>query len=331
MSVNRSAQIDDADDDRADKDVLHEGMNSEQIKHVAQAPDDQCAHNGHRHGAAPASEIHAADDAGGDGVQLVCVTLCGVDGVQLGRQQQPRHGGAEAGETEHEELQSGGAETLLAQHGFVAAERVDVVAERREALNEKAQREERQQQQVGQGDAAKRAVADEYKALGKPPIELPPFMVKASPWLIWPTTSVVMKAGTDSLDTMRPLNRPSMIPASMPRAMLAGRSIPASIRMPLIIGQNASRPARDRSIPLMTMTNVMPTAQMPVMDDCLTTLSRFDGSRKCGTCEPSARKAATGIRRNSPRRAARERFTSSERPLRTPTCELQQGCSCRRP
>src|ERR1700722_3899649 len=153
------------------------------------------------------------------------------------------------------------------------------------------------------------------KRSGKPPIELPPFMVKARPWLIWPTTSVVMKAGTASLDTIRPLNRPRMIPASMPTAMLAGRSIPASIRIPLIIGQNASRPASDRSIPLMTMTNVIPTAQMPVMDDCLTTLSRFDGSRKCGTCEPSARKAATGIKRNSPRRAAGWRFTSSERPL----------------
>src|SRR5580704_2468639 len=153
------------------------------------------------------------------------------------------------------------------------------------------------------------------KRSGKPPIELPPFMVKARPWLIWPTTSVVMKAGTASLDTIRPLNRPRRTPVSMPTAMLAGRSIPASIRMPLIIGQNASRPARDRSIPLMTMTNVIPTAQMPVMDDCLTTLSRFDRSRKCGTCEPSSRKAATGIRRNSPRRAAGWRFTSSEGPL----------------
>ena len=109
MSVNRSAQIDNDDDDGADKDVLHEGMNPEQVEHVAQAPDDQCADNGHGHGAAPASEIHAADDAGGDGVQLVCVTLCRVDGIQLRRQQQARHGGAEAGETEHEELQPGGA------------------------------------------------------------------------------------------------------------------------------------------------------------------------------------------------------------------------------
>src|ERR1700677_1007051 len=153
------------------------------------------------------------------------------------------------------------------------------------------------------------------KREGKPPIELRQFMVRARPWLIWPTTSVVMKAGTASFDTIRPLNRPRMIPASMPTAMLAGRSIPASIRMPLIIGQNASRPARERSIPLMTMTNVIPTAQMPVIDDCLTTLSRFDRSRKCGTCEPNARKAAMGRRRNSPRRAAGWRFTSSERPL----------------
>src|ERR1700691_3603512 len=124
-----------------------------------------------------------------------------------------------------------------------------------------------------------------------------------------------MKAGIASLDTIRPLNRPRTIPASMPTAMLAGRSIPATIRMPLIIGQNASRPARERSIPLMTMTNVIPTAQMPVIDDCLTTLSRFDRSRKRGTCEPNARKAAMGRRRNSPRRAAGWRFTSSERPL----------------
>lgn len=142
-------------------------MNPEQVEHVAQAPYDQRANNGHGHGAAPASEIHAADDAGGDGVELVCVTLRGVDGVQLGGQQQARHGGAEAGETEHEELQPGGAEAFLAQYGFVAAERIDVVAERREALNEKAQREESQQQQVGQGDAAKRAVANEYEALGE--------------------------------------------------------------------------------------------------------------------------------------------------------------------
>ena len=105
-----------------------------------------------------------------------------------------------------------------------------MVAERREALDEKAQREESQQQQVGQGDTAKRAVANEYEALGKPPIELPPFMVKARPWLIWPTTSVVMKAGTASLDTIRPLNRPRMISASKPAARLTGRSIPASIR-----------------------------------------------------------------------------------------------------
>src|SRR3984957_10487294 len=124
-----------------------------------------------------------------------------------------------------------------------------------------------------------------------------------------------MKAGPASFDTIRPLNRPRMIPASMPTAMLARRALAASIRMPMIIGQNAKRPAKDRSIPLMTMTNVIPTAQTPVMDDCLTTLSRFDRSRKCGTCEPSARKAATGIRRNSPRRAAGWRFTSSERPL----------------
>src|SRR5580698_3218862 len=86
--MNGSAQIDNDDDDGADEDVLHEGMNPEQVEHVAQAPYDQCADNGHGHGAAPASEIHATDDAGGDGVQLVCVTLCGVDGVQLGRQQQ---------------------------------------------------------------------------------------------------------------------------------------------------------------------------------------------------------------------------------------------------
>ena len=114
-------------------------------------------------------------------------------------------------------------------------------------------------------------------------MELPPLRVKARPWLIWPTTKVVMKAGTVSFDTIRPLNRPMAIPASMPAATLAGRLTPASMRMPLIIGQNAKRPARDRSIPLMTMTNVIPTAQMPMIDDCLTTLSRFDRSRKCGT------------------------------------------------
>ena len=95
----------------------------------------------------------------------------------------------------------------------------------------------------------------------------------------------------------------------MPAARLAGTLTPASMSMPLIIGQNASRPARDRSIPLMTMTNVIPTAQMPMMDDCLTTLRRFDRSRKCGTCEPRARKAATGISSANPRRAA-ERYVS---------------------
>ena len=29
-------------------------------------------------------------------------------------------------------------------------------------------------------------------------MELPPLMTKARPWLIWPTTRVVMKAGTVS-------------------------------------------------------------------------------------------------------------------------------------
>ena len=115
MPVNRSAQIDNDDDDGAYEDVLHEGMNPEQVEHVAQAPYDQRAANGHGHGAPAASEIHPADDARGDGVQLVGVTLSGVDGVQLSRQKQAGHCGAEAGETEHEELQSGGAEALLAE------------------------------------------------------------------------------------------------------------------------------------------------------------------------------------------------------------------------
>ena len=279
--MNRSAQIDNDDDDGADEDVLQKRMNPQQVERVAQAAYDQRANNSHGYGAPAARQIHAADDASGDGVQLVGVALSRVDGVQLSRQQQAGHRGAEAGETEHEELQPGGAEALLAEYGLIAAQRVNVVAERREALNEKAQRQESQQQQVGQGDAAKRAVANEYEGgRGKPPIELPPLRVKARPWLIWPTTNVVMKAGTASVDTIRPLNRPSMIPASMPAAMLAGRLTPASIRMPLIMGQIARRPASDRSIPLMTMTNVIPTAQMPVMDDCLTTLSRFDRSRK---------------------------------------------------
>ena len=142
-------------------------MDPQQVEHVAQAADDQRADHGHGHGAPAAGQIHPANDAGGDGVQLVGVTLGRVDGVQLGRQQQAGHCGAEAGEAEHEELQPGGAEALLAQHGLVAAQGVDVAAERREALDEEAQPQEGQQQQVGQRNAADRAVADEHEALGE--------------------------------------------------------------------------------------------------------------------------------------------------------------------
>src|SRR5580698_3341132 len=112
-----------------------------------------------------------------------------------------------------------------------------------------------------------------------------------------------MKAGTASFDTNNPLMTPIAIPASRPAAMLAGRPTFASMSRPLIIGQIASRPARDRSIPLMTMTNVIPTAHMPMIEDCLTTLSRFARSKKCGTWEPTATKPAAKIRRTNPCRA----------------------------
>src|SRR5580704_3814929 len=123
-------------------------------------------------------------------------------------------------------------------------------------------------------------------------------MMSASPWLTCPTTSVVMKGGTSSFATIRPLNRPIPIPVVIPAMIEMTIGTPWSISRPLTMGQRAISPAIDRSMPRITMTMVMPTAQMPIIELWRTTFRRLAAVRKFGIRSPAAAKAATPRRGN---------------------------------
>ena len=93
---------------------------------------------------------------------------------------------------------------------------------------------------------------------GKPVIGLPPVNTSASPLAIVIIPSVVTKGGTDALVMVAPLIRPQAAPTAKEAVMT---------------DDSARIEPTDKSIPAVRMTNVMPTAMMPLMVDWRRTLT----------------------------------------------------------
>ena len=165
------------------------------------------------------------------------------------------------------------------------------------------------------------------KRSGKPPIELPPLMVKARPWLIWPTTRVVMKAGTASLDTIRPLNRPMAIPASMPARHARREVDPGEHEHAADHWAERQQTGQGQVDPLDDDDERHPhraDADDGRLPDDVEQVRQVQEVRDLGT---QGKEGCDGDQegQSPPRRG------SDIHNLRTPTCGLRPGWSCRRP
>ena len=94
--------------------------------------------------------------------------------------------------------------------------------------------------------------------------------------------------------------------ARSPAAPAALRRAPCASAIP----DSASTDPTDKSMPPDTITNVMPTATIALIDVCSRTFSRFDTVRKCGVDahSTSAERDQAGERPELPRRAHAEQW-----------------------
>ena len=109
--------------------------------------------------------------------------------------------------------------------------------------------------------------------------------------------SVTMKGITRRTTMKKALIAPMAMPAMSAMANPAGTGrSSARIAMPAISGARNITAPTERSIPPVSSTKVMPSAAIPMKEDCLTMLARLSGIRKAGACSPNHRSTAPKIR-----------------------------------
>ena len=119
-------------------------------------------------------------------------------------------------------------------------------------------------------------VARERNDSGYPEIGRPSESMSADPRATLIMPSVAMNGGRRPIVISAPFPRPQARPTTRPTAAAAAIGSPASCAVPSATPASATIEPTDRSMPPVRITNVIPTATIPMNALCSTTLTRLE-------------------------------------------------------
>ncbi len=143
-----------ADDDQALQHELKVRIDVVELQDVGQQAEDQHAAEGAGQAAAAAHQAGAADDDGGDGVEFQPGAGVRLALAVLRHIEHRRDAGEQAGDRVGDDLHAAGVDAGQPRRLLVAADRVDIAAERREAQHRAVDDDRRDEEQAGHRDDA---------------------------------------------------------------------------------------------------------------------------------------------------------------------------------
>ena len=141
---------------------------------------------------------------------------------------------------------------------------------------------------IGAGTPAIRLTAIARNDASKPEIGRPSVNISAAPRATLIMPSVMMNGGRRPSAITSPLASPHAAPTASAAPTAAGAGQPAFNAAASTTPENATSDPTERSIPPDTMTNVMPTATIALMEVCSITFNAFETVRKCGVSAHSS-------------------------------------------
>ena len=116
----------------------------------------------------------------------------------------------------------------------------------------------------------------------RPEIGFPFMKIMVMPRNAVMVISVAMKGCRRPLVTSVPLIMPKQVPMASVRSIAIPTGMPPLIKVAQNAMVRASTDPTDRSMPPVRMTQVMPNAMKPLMEDCLTSDMKLSIVRNCG-------------------------------------------------